>query len=356
MVLKAANQSVTRCRLIALLTNVFLVSCLCVGVSAQEEQKTDDNPPPVVNPESVKEMPTQTVPALRKVKRAARPEFSKEQSSELFFNDVFSEALVGARPETTGNPADIAATNSLPNTGEANDSTSTGSAWSTIIPASVLEDEIKRQQIRLNVLVTNPGQFKTRNGEIGETFQMLAMTFAIVGQYDEKVRWKDQSIAVTAALTDSAKQARGTDLAAFENARRTTQRLGDLVRGGNFGDEVNAAAIEDWSSVVDRTALMKRLEEIVTGPLKTATSSKDEFSSETESIVHEAAIIAAIGRVLQLPEMDDADDEDYSALAIDMIDSARILSSAAIANDFDAAAAGLNKISQACLRCHADWK
>lgn len=355
MVLNSAIRSSNRCRLFSVFAIVILVSSFCVGVTAQEEQNTADNPPPVVNPESVKESPSQPVPALRKVKRAARPEFPDESSSDLFFNDVFSEALVGARPEATGQAAPIVAASS-PDSSDAGHSPSAGSAWSTIISASVLEDEIKRQQIRLNGLVTNPGQFKTRNFEIGETFQMLAMTFAIVSQYDENVRWKDQSISVTAALIDSAKQARGTDLAAFENAKRTTQRLGDLVRGGNFGDEVNAAVIEDWSSVVDRTALMNRLDEIVTGPLKTATSSKDEFSSETESIMHEAAIVAAIGRVLQLPEMDDADDEDYSALAIDMVESARILSSAAIDNDFDAAAVGLNKISQSCVRCHADWR
>ena len=290
---------------------------------------------------------------------AARPEYPDKQSDDLFFQDVFSEALIGARPETTGEtmkPANVVASASQPDSGEATSVSSTASAWSTIIPASVLENEIKRQQIRLNGLVTNPGQFKTRNVEIGETFQILAMTFAIVSQYDEKVRWKDQSIAVTAAMVNSAKLARGTDVAAFENARQTTQRLGDLVRGGNFGDEVNAAPVEDWSSVVDRTALMNRLDEIVTGPLKTATSSKDEFSAETESIIHESAIVAAIGRVLQLPEMDDADDEDYSALAVEMIDAASILSGAAIANEFDVAAGGLNKISQSCVRCHADWR
>ncbi len=339
---------------------VILASFCCRNATAQENEKAADTQAPLATPDPANKTTARPEPLVRKVKRAARPAYPNEQTGDVFFNDVFTEALLGARPATAGDKAvPVIVGSNMSQSSSVNavsDTALSGSAWSTFITASILEDEIKRQQIRLSGLVTNPGQFKTRNAEIGETFQMLAMTFAIVSQYDEQVRWKDQSVSVTTAMIESAKQARGTDIAAFENAQRTTQRLADLVRGGNFGEEVIVTAIEDWSGVVDRTALMNRLDAIVTGPLKTATSSKDGFAAETESIVHEAAIMAAVGRVLQLPAMDDADDEVYSAFATEMIAASRLISSAAIANDLEAAAIALNQISQSCVRCHADYR
>jgi hypothetical protein len=290
----------------------------------------------------------------RKVKRAPRPQFSGEDSGSLFFHDLFVEALQGERPPSSGDRAqpEIAGSGSRPS-GEERES---NVAWSAIIPASVLEDEIKRQQIRLNGLVTNPGQFKTRNLEIRDCFQGLAMMFAIISQYDGQVRWKDQAMPVMTAMIGSANQARGTDAAAFANAKQTTQRLEDLVRGSAFGDVVETNPVDDWSNVIDRVAIMQRLDAITSGALKTATSSERDFSRDAGNLVHDAALVAAMGRILQLPEMDDADDEDYRALAHEMTAAGRAISEATIANDLDAAANGLNQLNQTCVRCHADWR
>ncbi len=302
----------------------------------------------------------QTTPEkpLRRVRRAARPEFESGDGENVFFQDLFGQALQGPRPPSTEDPAapgSVALANDGNSDSDSGDSDS-GNAWSAVIPASALEDEIKRQQIRLSGLVTNPGQFQTRNTEIRESLQILAMTFAIISQFDQPVRWKDQADSAIAALGSAAAMARKTDLPAFESARDTTQRLTDLVRGGNFGKEPDAKPVSDWSTVIDRSAIMERLDYHVSRPLKTATASNDSFADDAESILHDAALIAAMGRVLKMPDLLDYDDEDYQAQVDQMILAAQALSEATRQNDYEAALSSLNQLNQSCVDCHADWR
>lgn len=340
------------------LTLLGLALC-CAGIgrpaSAQDE-KNETKETPSEQRESPREEPSSQKPQ-RKVRRAPRPAMDASATDNPFFDDVFTDALAGERPaiDATGNatsPSSLAGAGESAVGGDGDD----GAAWSNLVSAAILEDEIKRQQIRLNALITNPGQFKTRNSEIRESFQILAMCFAVVSQYDGTVRWQDEAVAATRVMNAAARQARGTDMAAFQMAKDSATRLADLIRGGNFGDEPGAEAVSDWTDVIDRSAVMDRLEHLVSEPLKTNLAAEDSFAEAPEDVLHDAAMVAVLGRVLQLPYMTDADDEDYSAFATEMIEAAQSVTTATIANDFDRAAAGLNQINQSCIRCHAEWR
>ncbi len=290
---------------------------------------------------------------LRRVRRAARPEFEPGAGRDVFFADLFADALSGGRPASVNaSPETLAAPVAIAE----NVTPESGDSWSSLISASVLEDEIKRQQIRLNGLITNPGQFQTRNGEIRDSFQILAMVFAIISQYDDAVRWQDQAESAMTVLAAAAARATKTDPAAFEIARDSTQRLTDLVRGGNFGREPNTRPVSDWSAVIDRTALMQRLDHFVSQSLKTAAATRDSFADDAELVLHDAELIAAMGRILQLPDSMDSDDEEYRDLAEQMIQAAQALSSATRQNDYEAALTRLNQLNQSCADCHADWR
>lgn len=291
---------------------------------------------------------------LRQVRRAPRPDFAPGQPASSFFDDLFTEALLGPRPRS-GDAAPPAMAGVPAAVDPVTGGDSSGS-WSSVISATVLEDEIKRQQIRLNTLVTNPVQFQTRNTEIGESFEILAAMFGIVSQYQDSVRWQEEAEAAVAVLVSAAAKTRTTDLPAFEFSQSTTQRLTDLIRGGSFSEEPNAKPVTDWSMVIDRNTLMSRLERNVSETLKEATSTPQSFSRDAENVVHEAALIAALGRILQRPDMLDADDEDYTAIAEEMVVAAQALSAAAEAADHDAAVQSLNRINRSCINCHAEWR
>ncbi len=295
----------------------------------------------------------QQVQPKRPVKRAERPKFQKNDWEGIFFEDIFSEGFQGQRPSRT----DIAvAQNSNAPTTDPEVRDAAGS-WSELIAADTLENEVKRWQQELALQVTTPIKFKTTHSQIGETYSVLAMLFAIIGQYEGEVRWKEAAKSARVAFVDAASKSRGTDIAAYNSVKQRTEDLSELVRGGKFPDEPNAdKPIDDWSSIIDRNPIMNRLELAVSDELKTPTSSEKEFKANMELVQHEAGLIAAMGRVLQSPEMLDADDEDYKAYAQQMVSAAMDMRSAAAAGDLEQVNLHLNRINQSCSECHGDWR
>lgn len=286
----------------------------------------------------------------RPVTRAKRPSFEKKDWSGVFFEDVFSEGLTGQRPSQA---SPNVASQSSDNTTEA---VTTGS-WSALIDGFVIENEVKRWQQELAGQVTTPIKFKTTHQEISEQFSMLAMWFAIIGQYQGDVRWKEESNSVRTAFVDAAVKSRQTDMSAFNNVKQRTEDLAELVRGGKFPEEPDAdGEISDWSMVVDRNPIMTRLELSVSEELKQPTSSEKDFKDNIDLIIHEASLIAAMGRVLQLPEMLDADDDDYKAYSEEMLAAAQEMKNAARENSLERVNVALNKINQACTNCHGDFR
>ena len=287
----------------------------------------------------------------RPVTRAKRPVFDKKDWSGVFFEDIFSDGLAGKRPGKVD--PDAKAQTKVDGAG----STAETSEWSSLIEGTILENEVKRWQQTLNDQVTSPVKFKTSHREIGDQFSMLAMWFSIISQYDGDVRWNEEANSVRAAFMDAASKCRDTDMAAFNNVKRRTEDLTELVRGGKFPEESNAESdIGDWSMIIERGPIMNRLELSVLEELKQPTASEKDFQGNIDLIKHEAGLISALGRVLQLPEMMDADDEDYSAFAQEMLAAALEMKTAADEKNLEGVNQALNRINQACSKCHGDYR
>jgi cytochrome c556 len=67
-------------------------------------------------------------------------------------------------------------------------------------------------------------------------------------------------------------------------------------------------------------------------------------------------LIAALGQAVINPDMDDADDEDYSRHAAAMIEDALQTLRAARLGDQAGAAKSMNSIEKRCSSCHEDWR
>ena len=287
------------------------------------------------------------------VTRAKRPSFDQKDWGGIFFEDIFADGLVGQRPSKS----EVGVAKEAPKTADNSATSASASGWSSLIDGSVLENEVKRWQQDLEEKVTTPVKFKTTHQEISDQFSMLAMWFTIISQYESDVRWNESADSVRAAFMDASVKSRGTDMSAFQNAQRRTEDLTRLVRGEKFPDEPGATEeVDDWSMIVDRNPIMTRLELSVSEELKQATASEKDFKNAIDVVMHEAGIIAATSRVLQLPEMLDADDEDYAAYSQEMLDAALEMKAAAVAKNLDDVNSALNRINQACTNCHGDFR
>ncbi len=128
-----------------------------------------------------------------------------------------------------------------------------------------------------------------------------------------------------------------------------------MVRGGNFPGDENAPDTLDWSTVVDRSPLMERLQESQ-DQLKLLTASKGEFVRELATAMHEAELVATIAVVLTQEGMTDADDEGYLEFANSMNRSAMQIVQACKNSDFEAASRAVNATRQTCDDCHGEWR
>jgi hypothetical protein len=293
----------------------------------------------------------------KKVTRVKRPKFSEKEWDGIYFRNLFKEGLVGPRPaqltpgtaSTPKNPSGFGSDVADPVVAESN------SKWSGLVSASTIEDEVKAIQKRLAMEVTTPVKFKSEYAKAHQSFSILSMLFGIVREYDSEVRWKRFAEDAQISFERAAANSRVGTIQAYESCKRRKGDLEEMVRGGNFNAAEKPPEILDWSAVVDRSPIMKRLKESKE-LLKQLSANEREFSGGTEKILHESELIAAMGYALMMENMNDADDDGYLDLAKSMIDAASQTKNACLNQDYDAAATAINLIDQSCNNCHDEWK
>ena len=293
----------------------------------------------------------------KKVTRVKRPKFSEKEWDGIYFRNLFEDGLVGPRPAqlspgeagSTTKPGGFDSPVDEPTTSE------TSSKWSGLVSATTIEDEVKAIQKRLAMEVTTPVKFKSEYSKAHQSFSMLSMLFGIVREYDSEVRWKRFANEAQISFERAAANSRVGTIQAYESCKRRKGDLEEMVRGGNFNASEKAPEELDWSAVVDRSPIMKRLQ-ASRELLKQLSSNEKEFSDGTEKIFHESELVAAMGYALMMENMTDADDDGYLELSKAMIEAANQTKNACLNQDYDAASTAINLIDQSCNNCHDEWK
>lgn len=286
------------------------------------------------------------------VLRARRPKFERSDWDGIFFQNLFLEALKGERPTQLAPVDDPLRVAETP--GESGNDV--GEQWSQLIDATSLEDEVKRLTIDLGNQVLNKRAYQSARLDARRNLIMLSMLFAVISEYEQDIRWKEEAVGLQNASATAAIQARKDDDTSFNSTQRFHQELSDIVRGGRRPSEAEAEIPEDWAQIVDRTTLMWRLDQSVQDRIKAPLASKESFERATDDVLREAALVAVIGRVLIENEMLDAEDEDYVDYGKQMIAAGLEMRFAVLETNYDSAIQALSSINQSCMDCHADWR
>jgi cytochrome c556 len=302
-------------------------------------------------------------PKSKTVKRAAPPKFDSKETAGIFFADAFKDGLSGERPADLGKaPSKIAGTtgNTVPTPSVGTTPASTGAgvfAWSKLISPTTIEDEVKAIKLEVDKDVSTPTDFAGKGYKLARRhFTMLAVMFAITGEYDGDVRWKKDAPGARDLLARSAGNAKVGTEQVYKEAKLRKAELQDLVGGAGFSGGKDADPKADWKSVCDRSPVMQRLELAHQGRLQPFTANKTEFSSNNEKVLHESQLIAALAEVLEKEGMEDADDNEYKGFAIQMKTAALEVVEAVKGNDYDKARAAVGNIGQACSKCHEGFR
>lgn len=294
-------------------------------------------------------------PPASSSKRVAPPKFPASVS-EVFFPDA-RERLVGSRPEFSAAAKVAGGPAMAPGQGDAEAASGESFAWSRLISATALEDEIKAQKLLVDQSVTTPGAFKGggyRDARI--QFSTLAAMFHIAGQFDTDVRWKSDAPALRELYARVGFNCKvGTDQTYNESVLRK-QDLGDLVRGDRVQAAEGGEVDVTWDVVCNRPPLMSRMEQAFDKKINPFLANKSEFSAHAEEILHEAQVLAAISEAIQHEGFEFWDDEDYLEYARRMRDAALEIVNGVKQNNYEQARAAAGEVSKSCTECHESYR
>lgn len=282
-------------------------------------------------------------------RRARHPDW-QDVPSGIFFEDAFRDGLTGPRPKVRG--AKTGKRNSQPDTKPSEAAESSGFAWSQLISASTIENEIKAIKPRVEDSVKTAGHFKGRGYlEARREFSIAAVLFAIIADYDGEVRWKKSAPIARDALARVAANAKVGTTPVYREAKQRILDLDDLIRGSTLAGNPNWDAI-DWGELFDRGPLMLRLEQSHQERLAKWLASKREFNAQRERIVHEAELVAMLAQVLATEGMQDADDDEYTSYCEMLREASQAVIDAVNRNDYDSARQSAGEIYKSCSECH----
>lgn len=289
--------------------------------------------------------------------RAEPPKWNPSVVDGIFFSDVFKQGTVGTRPDVarlaTGGTATPATT---PMAG--GDEAPAGGifAWSKLISATTLEDEVKASKLVLDAEVSTPAKFNGSGYKVArKQFSVLAVMFGIIGEYDADVRWKDDAPGARDLFARTAANCKVGTIQVFNESKQRKVDLEDLLNGAGLKDRTGERKAT-WPQVTDRSPLMQRLEAGHKEKLQPFTANKGEFKDNSEELFHEAQLAAAFAEVLLKEGMEDADDDDYREFAERMRKAASDVVDAVKSDNYDKARAAVGEIDKTCTECHQSYR
>lgn len=296
--------------------------------------------------------------APKTVRRAQPPKFDRPNPN--FYADAFKEGLIGQRPPNLGQAGPAVVVNSgNPTTTVAPTGPGgvAGSGWAAVISPGTLEDLIKSMKLQIDSGVTTPSDFAGKGYKTARRdFSVLAMTFAIIGEYEGDVRWKKDAAAARDQFAQTAANSKVGTTGVFNEAKKRKAELQDLVSGSNPFEGKTGEAKASWKDVCNRSPLMQHIENVWEPRMKPALSDKGQFNSNIEKVMQDAELFAAIAAVLAKDGMEDADAKEYTAICDKFKNASREIVEACKTKDFDKASKAATEIGKSCVECHENYR
>jgi hypothetical protein len=288
----------------------------------------------------------------RAYKTAPPPKFD-QTTLDVFFDDARQE--VG--PGQPGGAVAAAPVGPAPDSGEPDSgATSGGFAWSKLISAGTLEDEVKSQLSPLTDATKNPSAFATANTAARGHFTELALLFGVIAEYDADVRFKRDAADLKTMFGRAAANSKVSGDNAFKQAQKASQDLADLIAGGKVAAP-KADPDATWAQLVNRPPLMARMGKEGFDPrIKAWTSDKGEFTRNRDELLKEAQLVAIIAHVMQDASYEFGDDETYLEYAKGLEQQAAEIAEAVKADSFERAQKAAGQLNKACVTCHEGYR
>lgn len=292
--------------------------------------------------------------------RAAPPSFSAEDKA-LFPEDPW-KLLHGERPAATVGKEASGAANHEEDRRDAH--ASPNIAWSKVVDAESLADEIKRIALELNPLLSSETTFRSQLRPCEQAFAELAVLFEVVRQYDGDVRWKSSAGVLRDSLSkaaracgESAPEDEASSESGYDVALEASQLLDDAIRGQQpTASEGGPQETPLFSQIAARPPLMRRMEAALETSLAETTASAIQLKRNGPAVRRESQLLAVLAVVIASPQYEYADDEAFRRHATDLQGAASAMNAAAEKFDDDALQQSRRRAEQSCGACHDEYR
>ncbi len=293
----------------------------------------------------------------RKPARATAPTLTPQDFEGVFFADV-QKQLIGPAPTVASQGKASLERGPGPTVGgSGHNASGTGNnLWKERISGQSIEDLVKEVKGRLETFITTPSKFSGGSyKDARREFTLLAILFAAIEQYPEKIRWQASASLARGRFGRVAANTKIATTPTFNEAKLRMEDLATLLKGSTLSDGAPVTELI-WSDIADRVPSMQILEWALREHLNRYVGSEAEFKSHSEDILKYAELVALVGETLHQPGMTDADDAEYKSWSTKMVQEATRLSEAVKLNNPSMAREAAGQLDQSCNACHNTFR
>ena len=227
--------------------------------------------------------------------------------------------------------------------------------WSAVISSNSIESEIKTQLKELDETSKTLNGFKSGgNVKARDSLILMAALFAVISKYDGEVKWKKDADGMHQKCAQAGNNCKTSSDNTYKEVRTVVDSMKYLMNG-QAGDLPKLAPDATWGSLTVHP-LMKRLEISEKEHLNAWVSDAGSLSKNKDAVIQEGELLAFIGKFIGEATFDNADAKDYQDWTNMLGKGGQELAAGAKSGDHATAAAGVSKIKQSCVDCHAAYR
>ena len=253
----------------------------------------------------------------------------------------------------SGGGAPVDATAAKPLTAEP--AAAAGNEWTTLLSVETLLEEVNTTRNFMKESLQTVGAFNSSMLMIPPKAAVMAALASIAMEYPGEITWKEDA----KYIRDFAKQMNESTL---QRGRKDQVRLLELYE--SMSDTLNRSKQADLKeppetdTFVDVAAMglvMMRMQS-AEKRMKNEAGSETAFTSQKKMILHEAAMLGTMTKVVTMSGYGYEDDAEFLGYAKRIVDAAIAIRTAVEVNDFATYEQSLSNLSTACTECHSAFK
>ena len=230
---------------------------------------------------------------------------------------------------------------------------SSGSSdWGTLIPVTVLDNEVKNAANRIKGKVISVGAFNSGFLELPPYIGSMAAMAHIATMHPEEVRWKENAAAIRTLSAEMVSEPLKRGAASQRKLQGAFESIEEILQGSTPAELPEIDESAGFLDVADFGDLMKRLE-AAQNWLTVNVGSEEALKEKKEEAAHEAHVLAALAQVIADEGYGYSDDEEFLGHSEPMRDAALKIAEATESGDFAEVEAGLSRIMKSCTECHS---